>query len=468
MLHKFLPRHSKALNALADVLRQPRTRGLLFRYNLYLTFPKFSDTDLAVAFAAGKKLANPAYGLLVGTIAPWFKDEPSTITMGRNLKPCAPFTNPYRPMPYYLSPVVAQVDARSRRLSVDMANCLPEDGPEGDKFNLGTLTIGVRKATAPGQDPAKNTNPVVAIGTLTNDRRTYRTQAGIYDLSYGHLPRPQQRSLDANDYELVLQSGLSGVLLSETPYMVASDCACTYLDDLPPGESWSDPRVRQRLAQQPYPALRGTVDLYVRHRGNVPAGKTTITVEQWRETPTGLINEYGLYRYPTLLRTESVTLSGGQGKYPLTPAEGAGLRLFRFVPPGNFPQDISPNTLAQLAFQEFFIELRVLPFDDYTKVRDEDLTFDLIYNEIFRYYHLVLPAMTERLDLSNPSIWETPTAARYVLRMVDEQLWGYYNYMPRTRDLSVYRRDLLRRFCAKVLREREAAAPASSAPARTV
>ena len=453
VLHKLLPRGSKALAALVEVLRRPDARGVLFRYNVYLCFPKISDTDLAVQFAAGKKVANPAYGLVLGTIAPWFAGEPSTITMGRYLKPSAPFSNPYRSMPYYLSPVVARVDTRSRWVSLDMANCLPEDGPEGDKFNLGTVTVGIREATAPGQDPSTNTNPVTPIGAIPNDRRAFITQGGVYDVSYDHLGRKQQQWLDADNYELVLHTGLSGVLLAETPYMVASDSSCNYLDDLPPGESWSDPRVRQRLAKQPFAPLQGEIDLHLRRRGKVPTGRTTIRVEQWRETPTGLANEFGVYRYPTLLRTETVTVKGGVGRYTLQPVEGPGLRLYRFVPPGNYPQDISPNTLAQLAFQEFFVELRVLPFDDYRALGDEDLTFDVIYDEIFRYYRLVLPAMSERLDLSDPSVWQTPTAARYVLRMIDDRLWGFYNYMPRTRDLSTYRRDLLRRFCAKILRE---------------
>ena len=465
VLHKLLPRGSKALSALVDVLKRRNARGLLFRYNIYLCFPKISDTDLAVEFAAGKKVANPAYGLVLGTIAPWFDGEPSTITMGRNLKPCASFANPYRPMPYYLSPVVARVDARSRVVSLDMANCLPEDGPEGDKFNLGTVVVGLRKATAAGQDPGKNTNPVAPIGPIRNDRPTYVGQGGIYDVPYGHLARKEQAWLDDDGYELVLQTGLGGVLLSETPYMVASDCACNYLDDLSPGESWTDPRVRERLAEQPAEALRGDIDVHVRRRGKVPTGRTAIRVEQWRETPTGMVNEYGVYRYPALLRSETLTVKGAMGRYTLSPAEGPGLRLFRFVPPDNFPQDISPNTLAQLAFQEFFIELRVLPFDDYRAIRDEELTFDLIDNEIFRYYRLVLPAMSERLDLSDPAIWQTPTAANYVLRMVDERLWAFYNYMPRTRDLSKYRRDLLRRFCEKVLRETGAPAAASRADA---
>ena len=452
ILHKLLPGSSAAVQALIEALQAPSARGLVLRYNLYMCYPLLSDTDLAVQFAAGKRVPNPAPGLVVGTLAPWYEGEPASIMMGRHLKPVAPFTNPYRPTkPYYLSPVVAAVDAKATVLSLDVANCLPEDGPDADKFNLGTITIGLRQATPAGVDPATNVNPIVPIGTIENDRPTYVARGGLYDIPLGRLDK-KTRALIGNDaYEMVLHSELSGVLLSETPYMVASDQGCNYLDELPPGQQWEDPAVRAALAKAPDPALRGEIDLFLRYRGRVPKGRTAIRVEQWKETPTGFIDQYGVYRYPVLLSTDTVSLTGGRGHYRLAPTEKSGLRIYRFVPPDNFPQAIAPDTLANLAFQEFYVELRVLPFDDYSTIAPADVTFDVIYKEIFRYYNLIVPAMSERLNLADPAVWASPTAANYVLRMIDERLWGYYNYMPRTRDLSKYRRALLRQFCENVL-----------------
>lgn len=452
LLHKFLPTNSPVLRAFADVLEQPGCRGLLFRYNLYLTYPLLSDTDLAGEFAAGRRVANPAPGHLIGTIAPWFEGEPSTIAMGRHLKPVAPFANPYRPtVPYYLSPAVVHVDGAAERVVVDLANCLPEDGPDGDKYNLGTVTLGIRCATPSAQDPSGNTATVAPVGTICNDRLSYERMGGLAELSCAHLPAATRRLLQDDDQELVLVTGLAGVLLAETPYMVASDTACSYLDDLKPGASWDDKELRRTLERKPFAALQGAFDLHVRRRGRVPTDTTAIRVEQWKETPTGYVNQYGLYRYPTLIATETLTVPGGTGRYVMRPQDGSGLRLFRLVPPDNYPQDISPNTLAQLAFQEFFTELRVLPYDDYSNIDDAEITFAMIYREIFRYYDLILPAMSERLEMSSEAVWATPTAARYVLRMIDPTLWNTYNYMPRTRDLSASRRHLLRRFCERVL-----------------
>src|SRR5262249_48942677 len=157
----------EAATALVAALRKKGARGLLFRYNLYLCFPRLSDTELAGQFSRGLKTANPAYGLVLGTISPWHEAEPATITLGRYLKPAAPFTHPSRPAkPYYPPPCVAAVDTAGKRVSIDAANCLPEDGPEGYKYSLGAVTLGVRQATPPGQDPSTNTSPVTPIGTL--------------------------------------------------------------------------------------------------------------------------------------------------------------------------------------------------------------------------------------------------------------------------------------------------------------
>lgn len=424
--------------------------GLVFRYNLYLCSPLMSDTELARRFEAGERIANPAYGRLLGTIAPLYPGEERHPTMGRFLKPCRPFKNPHRPQPYFIAPVLARLDERGRRLTLDVVNALPDDGPDGDKFDLGTITVGIRKATDPGADPAGNQHEVATLGTIPNHLNHHLARGGLADIDLATLDDERFTRLLDDQHELVLQSSRAGVLLSETEHMVVADSVCNYLDDLPPGVSWDDAKVRSRLASAPSQALRGEVQVFALRRGR-PVDSLEMVVEQWRLTPTGTPNQYGLYKYPALLGKESLKIAGGRGVFRLRPA-GAGLRRFRFVTPGLFPQEIAPRTLAQLAFQEFFVEVRVLPYDDYSAIRDDELTFDLIYQEIFRYYHLITPAMSVRLDMSDPTIWSTPTAALYVLRMIDPRLWDHYEYMPRTRDLSCYRRELLARFCRSVLK----------------
>jgi hypothetical protein len=446
------PSPSPVMAALVAAIHKG-ARGLVFRYNLHLCCPKLSDTELARSFARAERISNPAYGVVIGTIAPWYDAEPSTITMGRLLRPAAAFENPYRKdKPHYLSPAVARHDPQRKQLSIDLANCLPEDGEAGDKFDLGTVTIGLRAVTAANERPASNTAAFYPIGTLQNDRQTYRDQGGIYDLSYAHLPE-NGAWLDDGEHELVLHTARFGVLAYEPEYMLMSDTTCSYLDQPPAGRRWDRPARRKRLRAMPHSALRGEVDLWLLRRGKPAPAPVQVTIEEWQVTPTGSVAQYGVYRYPTLLKREVRSMAAARMRYALIPSAGstAALRMFRFVPECQWTQNISEYELADRSIQESLVELRILPYDDYTQLRAEQLTWQLIYREVLRYYHLITPGMSEALDLSDPAIWELPTAARYVLVTTSLELWPSWQFMPRTRDLSRYRRQLLRRFCRRVL-----------------
>ena len=98
VLHHFVPGSSPTIALLAELLGRDgpsRPRGLTFRYNLHLAYPRLSDPDLAALFAAGTHQENPAIGVLCGTIAPWYVGEPESGTIGRLLNPTKPYANPY-------------------------------------------------------------------------------------------------------------------------------------------------------------------------------------------------------------------------------------------------------------------------------------------------------------------------------------------------------------------------------------
>lgn len=453
------PGVSPAMDALRALFLGPRPpQGLVLRYNLYLTYPRLSDPELAADFAQGIPTENPAIGWLNGTIAPWYADEPKAATMGRFLGKAADFVNPYTTSRrYYLSAAVARVDPQALFVSVDTVDTFPEDGSQGDKYDLGRVTLGVRRATPPGTDPAENDSTIHPIGVIDNDQQTYKDTGGIHELSYARLPPEARQGLEDqlhHDWELVIDTSRYGVLLFEQEYMVTPDSKCNYIDALAPGSSWTPARVEQELPAQPQ-ALSGRTTLHVMRRGQWFVEPLAATVEQWQFTPTGTQSDPDVYTWPTLLYRQPQTISHGSTLYlvPKMGATGAGVRMYRIIPQGHWPDQLSPQEVAWGLTDEFFCSQRVLPYDDYSGISDEDLTFDLIYQEIFRYYYLLLPAMNKRLDMRDESIWSDPTAARYLLRTLDPALWEHYDYMPRTRDLSTYRRELLVRWCNKVLAE---------------
>jgi hypothetical protein len=447
---------SRAAHELYQALGGGFAHGLQIRYNLYLCYPRIADSALVGDFAAGRKTENPAIGWVLGTIAPWRAGEPESLTLGRGLNPARSYPNQYRNdfKPYFLAPAVARVHDSDGGtfVSIDLVNTLPEDGKDGEKFPLGPVELGLRRATAPGGDPAENLAPVTPIGTIPNDRLSFERCGGMYDLP---VTNPAMRAALADPgNELVLQTGRFGVLMYEPEYYVGSDCEAAYLDAAPPGSA--DRVVRPpNGGGDPLPQpLRGWVPVHVWRRGHVPDDKVRLDVEEWKFTPTGDPANYGSYRFPTRLGEESIEVERGLAPHLLKPKGGPGVSMFRYVAPGQWPQPVDGAALAHTTYREAYTFLRVLPYDDEAvRIADADLDYDAVYRHVFRYYALILPAMTKRLDMTvdGAGLWQTPTAARYLLKTTGVDMWEHWAYMPRTRDLSATRRDLLRRYCRKIL-----------------
>jgi hypothetical protein len=447
---------SRLVAMMHDVLRREDVVGLQVRYNLYLCYPRIADSALIKQFAGGRKTENPAIGLVLGTIAPWHRGDPESMTLARTLKPAQSYVNAYRSdgKPYYLAPAVARVDENSGHVSIDLANTLPEDGADGAKYALGKVTLGVRRATLLGADPAANTSPVVGVGEIHNDRETFVVRGGIYDLE---VKDDAARLLADPNHEIVLYTERYGVLLYEPEYTIGSDCEAAYLDEAPPQsqERVLKPSRQGGQDEQPLPqALRGSVPLHVRRRGRVSDKPVPLIVEQWRFTPSGDSKVFGAYVYPQELGSETLEVRDGFVEHELNPLDGPGVLMFRYVVPGQWQQHMDGGNLAKLTFQEDYTFLRVLPHDaEAAAASNGPIDYATIYKHVLRYYALILPAMSKRLQMSanSPDLWTSPTAARYLLRTTSPDLWDHWAYMPRTRDLSRTRLDLLRRFCRQII-----------------
>jgi hypothetical protein len=378
------------------------------------------------------------------------------MTLARTLKPAQSYVNAYRSdgKPYYLAPAVARVAEEARHVSIDLVNTLPEDGAEGAKYALGKVTLGVRRATPLGADPAANRSPIVSVGEIDNNRDAFVKYGGIYDLE---VKDEAARLLADPDHEIVLYTERYGVLLYEPEFTIGSDCEAAYLDEVPPQSEVRLSAPQEGQGEPPVPqALRGSVPLHVRRRGRIPAEPVSLIVEQWRFTPSGDSKVFGAYVYPRKLGSEMLEVRGGFVEQELRPLDGPGVLMFRYVMPGQWQQDMDGGNLAKLTFQEDYTFLRVLPHDDEAAAAASSngpIDYATIYKHVLRYYALILPAMAKRLQMSANSadLWTSPTAARYLLRTTSPDLWNHWAYMPRTRDLSTTRRNLLRQFCRQII-----------------
>ena len=96
--------------------------------------------------------------------------------------------------------------------------------------------------------------------------------------------------------------------------------------------------------------------------------------------------------------------------------------------------------------------VRILPFDDFSKVPDETINnWQYIYDNVLGFYSVMYPVMSKIIPWgpqgapNNPQ--EVKAFASNILNFTDPDMWDTTIYMPITRDMSGGKRELLRRWC---------------------
>ncbi|MGH2345658.1 MAG: hypothetical protein ACRDG4_10565, partial [Chloroflexota bacterium] len=225
-------------------------------------------------------------------------------------------------------------------------------------------------------------------------------------------------------------------------------------------------------AQQDVPI---TITLRVFSKGQPAQQPTTIVLEQWRDYTYVPPIDHGVplagdrpvmagTRF-TFVRVEqddmalaipsSITVpAGGVARLTITPrgATSPGCYKIRFIPPG--ARADPPADFLRPAFDptiDFFTNLRVLPADDYSRLEDGQITWQLIYSEVFSYYALIYPIMSTIIpwgpDDAPNDVEHLRQYATLIRRVVDETNIASPMYMPITRELSAGKRALVRRWC---------------------
>jgi hypothetical protein len=133
-----------------------------------------------------------------------------------------------------------------------------------------------------------------------------------------------------------------------------------------------------------------------------------------------------------------VTFPAGQTTpktIPLKALESGSLTL-AFTFDGKPPGDDFPNGGA------FYMGVRVMPDDDYSDIPEANPpSWDFMYKTVFRYYHMLYPAMSKIIPFNNRCAMEA--AACEIVKRTDPDLWHSTRYMPTTRDLSAGKRQLI-------------------------
>ena len=423
-------RSSQTLIALNEAMEDSEVQGLTVRMCMYFVLPSFGpklnmrerEQQLAMRFAKGHKLENPAIGRVVGTVGLWRKGELASVTMGRLL-------NNRWNQQSSCGPATAVVDYERQVVVLDLANTFPEKlrlatlFPEKDaeleKVDWGTVTLVLKQ----GQTEFE-------VGTVDYDYSAYKLSSGVTEVSY--------------DYELTdrLKTGLLALrssklalpILAEAPYMIDSDDKCVYMHE---GE-------------------RLDLNIHVKHLGRDSQSQVTLDVIYSKDVSTTEYVALDTLKYCGYEVKEKPVVQV-QGAQPLTvtPGQPATLTVQATGVGAALIFCRADKTQPINSSLDFYICVRVLPDDsELGQVSEEKLTFDLVYKKVLRYYHLLHPAMSHVFDISKEENW-TPRWAHRVLKRIDPALKNRYSYMPRTRDMSDGRRTLLQRWCQHVIMTRK-------------
>jgi hypothetical protein len=327
-----------------------------------------------------------------------------------------------------LGAALVVVDETRRQIVLDLLATFPEINGQHHKVDVGKVGLWLETAVTRHR-----------IGSIAYDQVTYEQSAGVLEM-------PWPADVTAND----LKQG-NFVLLrdddSQTPLIAETD------DDL---LVVTDDRAT-------YAEIGETIEINLRvyRRGVLATEAVTLRLGQYadRVLSPGLPPENPLPNkqfvrlepadYLLAMPDEVVVPAGG--KYTLTlTARQPGIGMVLFVVGATAGVEPAATAVPDPADIDYiyasYANVRVFPLDNYDEVPDEDLTWPFIYEQIFRYFYLLYPAMSiQGFPLNNQTAIER--RAPIIKTMVSTALAESSVAMPITRDLSPGKRKLLLRWC---------------------
>lgn len=414
----------------------PNARGLVFRYYLYNTQQGVTDnSQLAALYSQGK--TNPATLQIVGTLAPLMPDE--TILTGPVGRLLTSDPTPISVPPntrsnaqggkIALAPAVVQQNGTI--VSADFLGTFPDWYRPLDasnlKYDFGPVSLVVS---------GSGTN--ATIGTVPYaDTGGGNALGWVFDFDIAANAKAQQ-ALQDPEAAFTLVSDSYGTVLTETEYYFPSNQQGVYLEQYGPGDQFLNQGITE-------PA---TVSVYHRGKELDAASCPPITVWGYQSTPL---------QSPGNAFVVSTTFKPGDALVADTSQPGN--LLFTFTiggpnPPENYNDFANPPWITNAPS----ISVRILPNKDYSQyyvdakaadpVGNAQLTWDVVYAEVLRTYYLLYPAMNQYIKLNSEDA--VSAAASAILYVTEMSNWMTSGYMPRTRDMSATRKQLLRAWCHKV------------------
>lgn len=385
-----------------EALEEDR-RGLVLRFATYLVAAKYTSAELAQRFAAGHLDENPAQGVVLGSIGVSDPDQIGTAPSGRPLFAAATFSTSHEP--WSLGPASATVDETRQKVVLDLLSTFPEEGPEARKVDVGPAYLAY--VDQAGQS--------VRIGGFEYGTDSFNQCAGIAEVD---VPAAMMANVLARPLEIHLEKHRQAAS-RERPVRVETPARGFYLE---PGKTVSIPVRLTRYGKRPGTATTIQIAHYDTSDGNFTMPDAA--------TP--------LLSHPDAIVTDA------DGVAQLTVrAEREGVGLIRFLEPGQDPS-VPAEGYVGIFSRLDFCNVRILPADDYSALSDAEVSWDLVYKEIFEYYYCLYPTMDRFVRLNDEA--SVRAAGASILARMHPDLSNRWEYMPRTRELSSGKRELFERW----------------------
>jgi hypothetical protein len=420
---------SPAVALLRSIVDSDRADGLVVQFSLgNMSTPLAPDS--------------PSQWDLHGTIAPWRAHELRTYPAGRLLTPLRPRRDNRRPGLHNLT-----VEVTPDHVTLNMINAVPAHrlGRLLDVGDLELCTVDTDRLVA----------KVPRQAYLGDDRM----------LTSGIVTVPAEAPLATVDEQPLClvgtdSNGARVVLLSERETNLQVDDACLILEHPVDGHDHGhDVEVPVRSFTRGRPRAVGTV--YVRQFFNpqaLPLDAVARSAEarcgdiEIVELRAGRLAESGDWSGTCTIQTDE----DGRGWFTIRGLRGGCTRLLLSVHADDTPYDVTQPGSAVLGYDNDdslgywagagALSVRVLP-DDWRldRIPQEEITFDLVYREVFAFYELLYSFMkAEVFSLADRTM--VRTYVDLIWQMCDPRNKTKTYYMPPTRDMSEPKARLLLNF----------------------
>jgi hypothetical protein len=505
--------HSKLLAALQKMIDAGQAKGVMVRFNTYLNLyyqngyfngsPKMphalADTPAMYkqGLATGNQFSNPCYSRVLGVIGPWFNDELVSVPEGRFLATAVPLpvkpndtSHPMRltssmihggpppglaasaPVPapninippanptpvVMLGVTLAEVDYTNHIVSIDALNTFPEWFWQGNKMDLGDVTLAVQDSQG----------ALVTIATLSYkdyDQSSYENGGGILDIKFDPDPK-KGLAQKIKDGTLVVRAVAATSpkptvvnVLVEKPWSAQTDDRGIYLNE---GQSKTfdvsvffkgqrAPNAKLLIAKYA-PALTSDPNSYV----GAPVLAISANAPQIVNVTNGQTSTVSVTDGKNTIQTNVTVVdvdANGVAHVNIS-AASAGLPVLMFYP---FRAGATPPQ-PQYEFDNqvpsglsYYTTIRVLSYDDafvdefiqlWNSTFDPAKAWDFIYSNILYLYDMIYPVMLRFVPLGDRQRVEA--AIDQVLTLIAPSYFAESTLaMPITRDLSEGKRLVL-------------------------